>query len=101
MRKLDWPTLGLVLLALVSLFVGACGGDDDGLGVDAVEIIAADGAAILGAKVPGLSEFAGLDVHGQVFNVFRVTCAKIVAVEDYAHRYEALATAGAKPPRWR
>jgi limonene-1,2-epoxide hydrolase len=70
------------------------------LGADAVELIAADGAAVLGAKVPGLAEIGGVDLRGQLFNVFRVGCGRIVAVEDYAHREEALAAAGAKAPQW-
>lgn len=70
------------------------------LGVDAVEIIAGDGAAVLGAKVPGLAEIPGVDVRGQLFNVFRVGCGRVMAVEDYAHRDEALAAAGVSAPRW-
>jgi limonene-1,2-epoxide hydrolase len=70
------------------------------LGADAVEIVAGDGAAVLGAKLPGLADIGGVDVRGQLFNVFRVGCGRIVAVEDYAHRAEALAAAGTSPPRW-
>jgi limonene-1,2-epoxide hydrolase len=70
------------------------------LGADAVEVIAAEGAAVLGAKVPGLAEIGDVDVRGQLFNVFRVGCGRIIAVEDYAHREEALAAAGAKAPHW-
>jgi limonene-1,2-epoxide hydrolase len=70
------------------------------LGADAVELIAADGAAVLGAKVPGLAEIGGVELRGQLYNVFRVGCGRIVAVEDYAHREEALAAAGAEPPQW-
>jgi limonene-1,2-epoxide hydrolase len=70
------------------------------LGAEAVELIAADGAAVLGAKVPGLAEIGGIDLRSQLFNVFRVGCGRIVAVEDYARRNEALAAAGATPPRW-
>jgi limonene-1,2-epoxide hydrolase len=73
---------------------------EGGLGADAVELIAADGAVVLGAKVPGLAEIGGVDVRGQLFNVFRVGCGRIVAVEDYALREEALAAAGAEAPRW-
>jgi hypothetical protein len=50
--------------------------------------------------VPGLAEIGEVDVRGQLFNVFRVGCGRIMAVEDYAHREEALAAAGAAPPRW-
>jgi limonene-1,2-epoxide hydrolase len=71
------------------------------LGADAVELIAGEGAAVLGAKVPGLAEIGGTDVRGQLFNVFRVGCGRIIAVEDYAHREEALAAAGLKAPQWK
>jgi limonene-1,2-epoxide hydrolase len=70
------------------------------LGADAVELIAGDGAAVLGVKVPDLAEIGGIDVRGQLFNVFRVGCGRIIAVEDYAHRAEAVAAAGAKTPQW-
>jgi limonene-1,2-epoxide hydrolase len=70
------------------------------LGADAVELIAADGAAVLGAKVPGLAEIGGTEVRGQLYNVFRVGCGRIIAVEDYAHREEALEAAGVKAPQW-
>jgi limonene-1,2-epoxide hydrolase len=70
------------------------------LGAEAVELIAGDGVAVLGAKVPGLAEIGGTDVRGQLFNVFRVGCGRIIAVEDYAHREEALAAAGVNAPQW-
>lgn len=70
------------------------------LGADAVELIAGDGATVLGAKVPGLAEIGGVELRGQLFNVFRIGCGRIIAVEDYAHREEALAAAGATAPRW-
>jgi limonene-1,2-epoxide hydrolase len=70
------------------------------LGAEAVELIAGDGCAVLGAKVPGLAEIGGVDVRGQLFNVFRVGCGRIVAVEDYARRDEALAASGVRSPRW-
>ncbi len=70
------------------------------LGADAVELVAGDAAAVLGAKLPGLAEIGGVDVRGQLFNVFRIGCGRIVAVEDYAHRDEALAAAGTEAPLW-
>lgn len=70
------------------------------LGADAIELIAGDGAAVLGAKVPTLAEIGGVDVRGQLYNVFRVGCGRILAVEDYPHREEALAAAAAKAPQW-
>jgi limonene-1,2-epoxide hydrolase len=70
------------------------------LGADAVELIAGEGAVVLGAKVPGLAEIGGVDLRGQLFNVFRVGCGRIISVEDYARREEALAAAGASAPQW-
>jgi limonene-1,2-epoxide hydrolase len=70
------------------------------LGAAAVELIAAEGAVVLGAKVPGLAEIEGVDLRGQLFNVFRVGCGRIIAVEDYARREEALQAAGAHAPQW-
>ncbi len=70
------------------------------LGADAVELIAGDGAVVLGAKLPGLAEIGGVDLCGQLFNVFRVGCGRIIAVEDYARRAEALAAAGVRAPQW-
>ena len=70
------------------------------LGADAVEVVAGEGAAVLGAKVPGLAEIGGVELRGQLYNVLRVGCGRIVAVEDYAYRREALAAAGASAPQW-
>jgi hypothetical protein len=71
-------------------------------GAEAVELISAGAeTVVLGAKVEGLSEVGGVPVHGQLFNVFSVRDGRIVTVADYARREEALAAAGANPPRWR
>jgi limonene-1,2-epoxide hydrolase len=70
------------------------------LGAEAVELIAGNGCAVLGAKVPGLAEIGGAEVRGQLFNIVRVGCGRIIAVEDYAHRDEALEAAGVKAPEW-
>src|SRR5215210_5321770 len=58
---------------------------EGGLGAQAVEVIAGDRAAVLGAKIPGLDEIGGVHLRGQIFNVFRVRSGQIIAVEDYAH----------------
>jgi hypothetical protein len=70
-------------------------------GAEAVELISADAeTVVLGAKVPGLSEIGGVDLEGQLFNVFRVAGGRIVEVADYARRQDALAAAGARAPAW-
>ena len=76
---------------------------DEGLrGAEAVELIApSPGTVVLGAKVPGLAEIGGMDLGGQLYNVFRVREGRIAAVADYALREGALEAAGATPPYWR
>jgi hypothetical protein len=76
---------------------------EEGLrGAEAVELIApSPGTVVLGAKVPGLTEVGGMELGGQLYNVFRVRDGRIAAVADYALREEALQAAGATPPDWR
>jgi limonene-1,2-epoxide hydrolase len=76
---------------------------EEGLrGATAVELIApSSGTVVLGAKVPGLSEIGGVELGGQLYNVFRVRDGRIAAVADYALREDALEAAGATPPDWR
>jgi hypothetical protein len=77
--------------------------EEEGLrGAVAVELIApSQGTVVLGAKVPGMTEVGGMDVGGQLYNVFRVRDGRIAAVADYALREDALEAAGATPPDWR
>jgi limonene-1,2-epoxide hydrolase len=76
---------------------------EEGLrGAEAVELIApSPGTVVLGAKVPGLSEIGGVELGGQLYNVFRVRDGRIAAVADYALREDALEAAGATEPDWR
>jgi len=76
---------------------------EEGLrGAEAVELIApSPGTVVLGAKVPGLTEVGGMELGGQLYNVFRVRDGRIAAVADYALRQAALEAAGATPPEWR
>jgi hypothetical protein len=70
-------------------------------GAEAVELITPNAeTVVLGAKVPGLEEVAGVDVHGQLFNVFHVRDGRILEVVDYGRRDEALAAADARAPQW-
>ncbi len=75
---------------------------DEGLrGAVAVELIAAsDDTVVLGAKVPGLTEVGEQELRGQLYNVFRTHEGRIVEVDDYALRHQALEAAGAKAPEW-
>jgi ketosteroid isomerase-like protein len=70
-------------------------------GAEAVELVSPDAqTVVLGAKVAGMREVAGVSVDGQLYNVFRVRGGRIVEVTDFARRREALAAAGAHAPGW-
>jgi catechol 2,3-dioxygenase-like lactoylglutathione lyase family enzyme len=73
---------------------------EGGFGAQAVELIPGETGVVLGAKVSGLGEIGGVELRGQLYNVFRVSCGRIAAAEDYAYRDEALAAAAARPPNW-
>jgi limonene-1,2-epoxide hydrolase len=66
----------------------------------AVEIVAAAGAVVLGVRADDLREIAGVPLAGQLFNVFRFHGGRVVTVDDYAHRTDALRAAAATGPAW-
>ena len=59
---------------------------DDAGDVEAIELIGRESAAVLGSHLPG---------GDQIYNVFRFSDGRVVAIEDFARREEALAAAGA------
>lgn len=70
--------------------------------VEAVEVIAGDGAVAVGLRGPGFNATPGdLETVGQIYNVFSVRDGKVVRWRDYLARREALAAAGADGHEWR
>jgi SnoaL-like domain len=67
---------------------------DEGYEIDGLELIPAAGHVVLGVRRAGLEEFAGVPLHGEIFNVFAITGERITRIEDHAHRGRALAAAG-------
>ena len=63
--------------------------------VEAIELIGAGDKVVLGVRNPELQEIAGVQFHGQVFNVITLRDGKIVQIEDYTRRGDALKAAGA------
>ena len=49
---------------------------------------------MLGARGPSISEVGGEPLGGQIFNVFTLRNGRIVGIDDYRGRTEALAAAG-------
>jgi ketosteroid isomerase-like protein len=66
----------------------------------AVELVAGTDGVVLGVRADELREIGGVPLAGQLSNVFRFRGARIVTVEDYAHRTDALRAAGATGPGW-
>lgn len=74
---------------------------DEGLVTpDALELVTGDSAIVLGVRSPALQEIGEVPLAGQLFNVFAVRERRIVAVQDYAERADALRAAGASEPGW-
>ncbi len=65
----------------------------EGFDIDGMELIGAEAGAILCVRIPGGVEFDGERI-GPVYNLFRIEDARIVGIEDYLDRGEALAAAG-------
>jgi len=70
--------------------------------IDALEFTRNGDQVVLGARGPSISEIAGEPLEGQIFNVFTLHRGRIVRIDDYRRRAEALAAAGvAEDAGWR
>ncbi len=65
----------------------------EGFDIDGMELIGAESGAILCVRIPGGVELDGERI-GPVYNLFRIEDARIVRIEDYLDRAEALGAAG-------
>jgi hypothetical protein len=63
------------------------------LGVKALELIEVEDKVLFGISSVHLQEIAGVPLDGQIFNVLTLRGGRIVRIEDYARRDEALAAA--------
>ena len=70
--------------------------------IDALEFTRARDQIVMGARGPSISEVGGEPLGGQIFNVFTLRDGRIVRIDDYRGRGEALAAAGvAADAGWR
>src|ERR687898_726737 len=70
--------------------------------VDGLEFTRTDDQVVLGARGPSITEVGGEPLEGQIFNVFTLRDGRIVRIDDYRGRSEALAAAGvAADAGWR
>jgi hypothetical protein len=70
---------------------------DEDFEIEALELVAGDGRVVLGVRRPDLREFEGVELHGEIYNVFTLDGDRITRIEDYARREDALAAAGLAP----
>jgi len=70
--------------------------------VDALEFIRGGDQVVFGARGPSMTEVGGEPLGGQIFNVFTLRQGRIVRIDDYRSRTEALTAAGvAEDSGWR
>ena len=70
--------------------------------IDALEFTRSGDRVVLGARGPSMTEVGGEPLGGQIFNVFTLRNGRIVRIDDYRSRTEALAAAGvAEEVGWR
>jgi ketosteroid isomerase-like protein len=61
--------------------------------IDSLELLASERHAVLVARGQDLGEIGGIELGTEICNVFTIDNEKIVRIEDYLRRAEALAAA--------
>ena len=70
--------------------------------VDALEFTRGGDSVVLGARGPSITAVDDVPLEGQIFNVFTLREGRIVRIDDYRGRKEALTAAGvAEDADWR
>ena len=62
--------------------------------IDALELIDGGEQVVLGVRGPQFDQVGGVELGGQIFNVFTLHEQKIVHMRDYRTRADAVAAAG-------
>jgi ketosteroid isomerase-like protein len=70
--------------------------------IDALEFTRGGDRVVVGVRGSSITEVGGEPLEGQIFNVFTLRDGRILRIDDYRRRGEALAAAGvAKDANWR
>jgi hypothetical protein len=72
----------------------------DGLGVDRLELIDAGDRVVVGLAGPRFSEVPWAPLKGQIYVVYTLRDGRIVQMDDYLRRADAIAAAGAIVKDW-
>jgi hypothetical protein len=65
-------------------------------GIEALELVATEETVVLGVRSTQLQEVGGVQLGGQIFQVFTLRDGMIVRVDEYERRGEALGAADAE-----
>jgi ketosteroid isomerase-like protein len=77
-------------------------GLDERREIEALEFTRSGEQVVMGARGPSITEVGGEPLEGQIFNVFTLRDSRIVRIDDYRRRTEALSAAGiAADAGWR
>lgn len=85
---------GLICNGPEEVVAGFVSGYDANQEIDSLELLGTDTHVVLGVRSPGLADIDGIDLGGEIYNVFAISDHKITRIEDYLRRDEALAAAG-------
>src|SRR5215211_9526923 len=62
--------------------------------IDALEFTRGRDQVVMGARGASITKVGGEPLEGQIFNVFSLRKGRIVRIDDYRRRHEALTAAG-------
>ncbi len=71
-----------------------------GFGVDRLEMIDAGDRVVVGLAGPRFREVPGTPINGQVYMVYTLREGRIVRIDDFLSRSEAIEAAGSEGPDW-
>jgi ketosteroid isomerase-like protein len=72
----------------------------DDFGVDRLELIDAGDSVVVGLAGPRFSDVPWAPLNGQIYVVYTLRDGRIVRMDDYLRRAEAIAAAGATVKDW-
>ena len=76
-------------------------GIDERREIEALEFVRGRDRIVVGVRGPTLTDVAGEPLDGQTFNVFTLRDGRIIRIDDYRGRSEALAAGIAADVGWR
>jgi ketosteroid isomerase-like protein len=67
---------------------------DERIEIDCLELIGAERGAVLAFHRPEIWEVAGVEIRGAMYHAVEIEDGRIMRIDDYARRAEALAATG-------